>query len=355
MQNRIIRLIATYILHYEELDERVEAILFFIQVIQQLHRLGNWHSINVITQSLQCPPIVRLKETWRKITFNYADEYCYFIQISEDLASGKQLTLYDSLKTFIAIFDDVVDKIKERCGFKIVQVHQHRLHKNWDREGKEGDIMTWVNSEILDLLKDINGNLEDKFVETNSLGKKPSIASMASMSPQTATKKTGFFHRFFLCPLSKATSKVMSVQLTLLIRCLTEKQLKQEQIEEQQVIIPPPPVETEEPEEDDPSSIYQRRLMPGQIITRSTNVNGKVPTTKKFWSISEFNKLRDKDKEQVKQEIVRTLVAFQKKTFCVFEERDEQMKNFLLNSPCDSKCKPLLGLSTMRPVFDSPF
>src|SRR5699024_8099588 len=104
LQNRIIRLIATYILRHDDLDQRAESILFFIQVIRQLAQLGNWHSINVITQSPQCPPIVRLKDTWRKITFNYADDYCYFIQMSEDLASGIQLSLYDSLKTFIAIF-----------------------------------------------------------------------------------------------------------------------------------------------------------------------------------------------------------------------------------------------------------
>lgn len=85
------------------------------------------------------------------------------------------------------------------------------------------------------------------------------------------------------------------------------------------------------------STIYQRRLLPSQIITRQVNVNSKVPSCKKFWSIGEFCKLSNMDKEQVKQEIVRTLVAFQKKTFCVFEERDEEIKQFLLNSECDSK------------------
>ena len=118
-----------------------------------------------------------------------------------------------------------------------------------------------------------------------------------------------------------------------------EKHLNQNKIKEEevkQIIMPQPAKIEEELEEHDP--VYQRRLLPGQIITRTTNMNGKVPTTKKFWSITEFNKLRDKDKELIKQEIVRTLVAFQKKTFCVFEERDQQIKNFLLNSPCDSKC-----------------
>ena len=194
-------MIATYILRHDDLNQRAESILFFINVIRQLARLGNWLSINVITQSLQCPPIVRLKDTWRKITFNYSDEYCYFIQMSEDMATGIQLELYDSLNTFIAIFDDVVDKIKERCGFKIVQIHQHRLHKNWNKDPKEEDIMGWVNSEILDLLKDINGNLEDKFIETNSLGKKSSITSMDVTLP----KKAGLFRRLFLCPFNNTS------------------------------------------------------------------------------------------------------------------------------------------------------
>lgn len=160
--------------------------------------------MNVIATSLQCPPVVRLKDTWRKITFNYADEYCYFIQISEDLAVGKQLTLYDSLSTFIAIFDDVVDKIKERSGFKIVQIAQHRLHKNWqEKNPQEENIMTWVNGEIVDLLKDINGNLEDKFFETHSFGKKSSIAPMDAVP---LPKKPGFFQRLFNCQFSKGKS-----------------------------------------------------------------------------------------------------------------------------------------------------
>ena len=202
MKTRITRLIATYILHHEQLDQRAEAILFFINVIRQLNELGNWNSINVITQSLQCPPIVRLKDTWRKITFNNAEEYCYFIQVSEDLASGQQLECYDSLDTFLAIFDDVADKIKERCGFKILQIHQHRLHSSWDNT-REDDIMNWVNSEILNILKDIKGNVEDKYVDTKLLGKKSSITSIdETMKPLKKTKKLNIFHRFFNCPLN---------------------------------------------------------------------------------------------------------------------------------------------------------
>lgn len=308
LQNRIIRLIATTILRHEDLNKRAESILFFIQVIRQLELLGNWHSINMLTQSLQCPPIVRLKDTWRKITFNYADEYCFFIQVSEDLAVGKQLGLYDSLTTFIAIFDDVVDKIKERCGFKIVQIHQFRLHKNWEKDSKSDNMVAWVNNEIMDLLKDINGNLEEKFFETNNLGKKSSITSI----DMPVEKKPGFFQRLFQSKSTKPTRN--------------------------NVLSSAPAVDTEDAvdESEQSGNVYQRRLLPGQIITRPVNLNSKVPSTKKFWSISEFNKLANKDKEQVKQEIVRTLVAFQKKTFCVFEERDGEIKDFLLNSQCDS-------------------
>lgn len=144
--------------------------------------------------------------TWPLFLLNYLIRtliicrYCYFIQISEDLASGKQLNTYDSLNSFIAIFDDVVEKIKERCGFKIVQIHQHRLHKNWENQKESSDIMSWVNSEILDLLKDINGNLDEKMIDTNSLGKKPSITPVA-VSP-SKKKKAGFLHRYILCPLN---------------------------------------------------------------------------------------------------------------------------------------------------------
>ncbi|KAJ6216632.1 hypothetical protein RDWZM_007789 [Blomia tropicalis] len=252
LKTRITRLIATYILHHEQLDQRAEAILFFINVIRQLNELGNWNSINVITQSLQCPPIVRLKDTWRKITFNNAEEYCYFIQVSEDLASGQQLECYDSLDTFLAIFDDVADKIKERCGFKILQIHQHRLHSSWDNT-REDDIMNWVN---MKLAKQSRGLVVD---EKSEIG-----------------------------------------------------------------------------ENFDLDRKYEKRLLSGQQLTCVGGRTNRLPSCSKFWSITEFHKLNKKDKEQVKQEIVRTLVAFQKKAFYVFEERDEEIKDFLLNSKCDS-------------------
>lgn len=86
---------------------------------------------------------------------------------------------------------------------------------------------------------------------------------------------------------------------------------------------------------------YEKRLLSGQQLTCVGGRTNRLPSCSKFWSITEFHKLNKKDKEQVKQEIVRTLVAFQKKAFYVFEERDEEIKDFLLNSKCDSKCETL--------------
>ena len=61
-----------------------------------------------------------------------------------------------------------------------------------------------------------------------------------------------------------------------------------------------------------------------------------MPSCKKFWSIADYNKLSSADKEIVKQEIVRTLVAFQKSAFYVFEDRDPELRDFLLNCRCES-------------------
>lgn len=70
----------------------------------------------------------------------------------------------------------------------------------------------------------------------------------------------------------------------------------------------------------------------GQIGTKCS-----MPSGRQFWSIVEFNKLKKSDKEIVKQQMVRTLVAFQRKTFFVFEQRNETIKNFILNSKCNCK------------------
>lgn len=80
--------------------------------------------------------------------------------------------------------------------------------------------------------------------------------------------------------------------------------------------------------------VYRQRLLTGLSPAAA---NSALPSTRQFWKISEYNKLRSKDKELIKQEIVRTLVAFQKKAFFVFEDRDEVIKDFLLNASCDCK------------------
>uniref|UniRef100_A0A6P6Y8Y1 Uncharacterized protein LOC113795034 n=1 Tax=Dermatophagoides pteronyssinus TaxID=6956 RepID=A0A6P6Y8Y1_DERPT len=130
-QNRIVRLIATNILNNHQLEQRVRSILFFIRVIRHLQTLNNWLAINLVTKSLQCPPVVRLKDTWRKITFNHPEDYCNFIQISEDLESGNQWLAYESGQRFLPIFDDTIEMIKEHCGLMIVQLKQHRFHQSW--------------------------------------------------------------------------------------------------------------------------------------------------------------------------------------------------------------------------------
>lgn len=140
-------------MRHDQLEQRVAATLFFLGVIRELHRLGNWHSVNLVTQSLQCPPVVRMKETWRKITFKYADTYCFFIQMSEDLASGRQLLYYEQNPKFIPIFDDVIEQIKEKCGLIIVQINQHRLRGTWDNLHND-DIAKWINDEIDNLVHD---------------------------------------------------------------------------------------------------------------------------------------------------------------------------------------------------------
>ncbi|OTF74259.1 hypothetical protein BLA29_002670, partial [Euroglyphus maynei] len=154
--NRIIRLIATNILANEQLEQRVRSILFFIRVICHLQTLNNWHSVNLVTKSLQCPPVVRLKDTWRKITFNHPEDYCNFIQISEDLEAGNQWVAYETSIRFLPIFDDTIEMIKERCGLMIVQLQQHRFHQTWHNHGRMDDhnLINWINNEVDNLMKD---------------------------------------------------------------------------------------------------------------------------------------------------------------------------------------------------------
>ena len=125
-------------------------------VIDQLKQLNNWHSVNLVTQSLQCPAVVRLKDTWRNITFNHAESYCFFIEISENLNDHKQVPQYKYLKRFIPIFEDVISEIKERCGLKLVQINQHRFHTNWGNSKNEhGEHLRWVNQQVNSLIQDV--------------------------------------------------------------------------------------------------------------------------------------------------------------------------------------------------------
>lgn len=93
-------------------------------------------------------------------------------------------------------------------------------------------------------------------------------------------------------------------------------------------------------EEDENMNIYQRRLLAKNSLAGISRPNAStdmLPSCKKFWSITDYNKQRSSDKELIKQEMVRTLVMFQKKTFYVFEDRDVVIKDFLLNAYCYCK------------------
>lgn len=79
---------------------------------------------------------------------------------------------------------------------------------------------------------------------------------------------------------------------------------------------------------------FQKRLFSHQQSEKAKNTKA-MPSCKRFWSVAEFNKLRPADRQPIQQEIIRTLVKFQKKAFYVFEERDERLKHFLLNSTCE--------------------
>ena len=122
-------------------------------------------------------------------------------------------------------------------------------------------------------------------------------------------------------------------------------------------------------DDDDDYNVHQRRLLKGskneltnivrrrrtsktnrKISVEQINLNQKnqnnnlqwssslsMPSCKRFWTLAEFYKLRQSDREMIKQQIVRTMVSVQKKTFYVFEERDERIRNFLLNAHCNCK------------------
>ncbi|KAH9414263.1 cell division cycle- protein [Dermatophagoides pteronyssinus] len=355
-QNRIVRLIATNILNNHQLEQRVRSILFFIRVIRHLQTLNNWLAINLVTKSLQCPPVVRLKDTWRKITFNHPEDYCNFIQISEDLESGNQWLAYESGQRFLPIFDDTIEMIKEHCGLMIVQLKQHRFHQSWHNHGRSDDhnLINWINNEVDNLLKDcgqqqlglmVNDN-DDNHLTTEQ--RRPKQQQQSSSS--TIFKKPkAFLHRIF-SRNDKANGHENDGDGN------DNRQLYDD--EDIQDI----------DDDDDDYDVHQRRLLKGskneltnivrrrrtsktnrKISVEQINLNQKnqnnnlqwssslsMPSCKRFWTLAEFYKLRQSDREMIKQQIVRTMVSVQKKTFYVFEERDERIRNFLLNAHCNS-------------------
>lgn len=160
-------------------------------MIRELKSFNNWHSANVVTQSLQSPPVIRLKDTWRSITFNHADSYCFFIEISELFSEKKHIPLYDTVQRFIPIFGDVIEQIKERCGLKIVQISQHRLHSNWGATRSDTNYVQWMNQEVNSLMEDAQLEQLPKEVEKKSRFK--------GLFKRKSSKYRG---EFFLCFLS---------------------------------------------------------------------------------------------------------------------------------------------------------
>ena len=186
----MVRLISTFILKHDNLEERVDAILFFLETIRQLYRIANWHSVNLLIQSLQCPPIVRLKETWRKITFQHHDDYCYFLDMSEHLRMGKECIEYETLKRFLPVFDDVLDKIKEKCGLKLILISQNRQSTNWGNSNND-TIADWVNDEV------------EKLKENAQKASQNNVPTVQKTSNKKVEKKQPmklpFYRRFMFC------------------------------------------------------------------------------------------------------------------------------------------------------------
>mgnify|MGYP006970968000 CR=1 FL=1 len=88
------------------------------------------------------------------------------------------------------------------------------------------------------------------------------------------------------------------------------------------------------------TSKSNRKISVGQLANNnghSQSSTSSIPSCKQFWTWTDFYKLRQSDREMIKQQIVRTMVNIQKKAFYVFEDRDERIRNFLLNSNCDCK------------------
>lgn len=171
-QNRMKKLIATYVLKFDELWRRVDAILFFINVIHQQQQLNNWHSVYFLAQALQCPPLLNLKECWRKIAFHHLNAYSYFQEVNEQLNQDRQLEFYQKADKYIPIFYDVIETIKEHCGLIIVQLKQHRFHNRWDNLRNDDDTAIWINDEVGSLMKDCLADDSGQFASKHAQSSK---------------------------------------------------------------------------------------------------------------------------------------------------------------------------------------
>uniref|UniRef100_T1GJ49 Ras-GEF domain-containing protein n=1 Tax=Megaselia scalaris TaxID=36166 RepID=T1GJ49_MEGSC len=64
------------ILMHEQLESRSEALHFWIEVAQISFNLENYNTTVIILESLESPPIKRLKKTWEKLTLTYPQLDC---------------------------------------------------------------------------------------------------------------------------------------------------------------------------------------------------------------------------------------------------------------------------------------
>ena len=71
--------------------------------------------------------------------------------MSEQLKRENKFPDYTSPS--IMLFDDVIDDLKNRCGYKMLEIKQHRLHGHWL---KPENIASWVDQEVTDLVNKVN-------------------------------------------------------------------------------------------------------------------------------------------------------------------------------------------------------
>ncbi|CAG2180199.1 unnamed protein product, partial [Oppiella nova] len=146
-QKRMIQLISSYLLKLIDPQICAKRIAYFIEVAKELKALQNWHSVCSIILSLQSPPIARLRECWQIISNDFSDNYCEYIEMSEQLKTDADPLTYTSPS--IPLFSDLMDYLKERCGAKYFEIKSHRLRSHWS---KRETIAVWVDQQIDDLI-----------------------------------------------------------------------------------------------------------------------------------------------------------------------------------------------------------